>query len=148
MKRLTVLLIAATALFLGHAQAQRVNLLCSPDLAWCEALGPAFTEATGIDLEFIRVSSNDALARIRAEAANPIFDVWFGGTGDPHLIAAREGLTEFWINGEKVTDFQHTKATTEGAPKEGYIAFQVHGGESHEMGNKVRFRNIRIKELN
>lgn len=96
MKRLALVLIAASALFLGQAQAQRVNLLCSPDLAWCEALGPAFKEATGIDLEFIRVSSNDALARIRAEAASPIFDVWFGGTGDPHLIAYREGLTEFY----------------------------------------------------
>jgi iron(III) transport system substrate-binding protein len=96
MKRFALVLIAASALFLGQAQAQRVNLLCSPDLAWCEALGPAFKAATGIDLEFIRVSSNDALARIRAEAASPIFDVWFGGTGDPHLIAAREGLTEFY----------------------------------------------------
>lgn len=96
MKRLAILLIAASALFLGQAQAQRVNLLCSPDLAWCEALGPAFKEATGIDLEFQRLSSNDSLARLRAEAANPIFDVWFGGTGDPHLIAAREGLTEFY----------------------------------------------------
>jgi iron(III) transport system substrate-binding protein len=95
MKRFALVLIAASALFLGQAQAQRVNLLCSPDLAWCEALGPAFTAATGIPLEFIRVSSNDALARIRAEAASPIFDVWFGGTGDPHLIAFREGLTEF-----------------------------------------------------
>lgn len=96
MKRFALVLIAASALFLGQAQAQRVNLLCSPDLAWCEALGPAFKAATGIDLEFIRVSSNDALARIRAEAASPIFDVWFGGTGDPHLIASREGLTEFY----------------------------------------------------
>jgi iron(III) transport system substrate-binding protein len=96
MKRLAILLIAASALFLGQAQAQRVNLLCSPDLAWCEALGPAFKEATGIDLEFQRLSSNDGLARLRAEAANPIFDVWFGGTGDPHLIAFREGLTEFY----------------------------------------------------
>lgn len=49
-----------------------------------------------MDLEFIRVSSQDALARIRAEAGNPVFDVWFGGTGDPHLVAAREGLTEFY----------------------------------------------------
>jgi iron(III) transport system substrate-binding protein len=96
MKRLAILLIAASALFLGQAQAQRVNLLCSPDLAWCEALGPAFKEATGIDLEFQRLSSNDGLARLRAEAANPIFDAWFGGTGDPHLIAFREGLTEFY----------------------------------------------------
>jgi iron(III) transport system substrate-binding protein len=96
MKRLTLVLVAVAALFLSHAQAQRVNLLCSPDLAWCEALGPAFTDATGIPLEFIRVSSQDALARIRAEAANPVFDVWFGGTGDPHLVAMREGVTEFY----------------------------------------------------
>jgi iron(III) transport system substrate-binding protein len=93
MKRLALVLIAAV-LFLGQAQTQRVNLLCSPDLAWCEALGPAFKAATGIDLEFQRLSSNDGLARLRAEAANPIFDAWFGGTGDPHLIAFREGLTE------------------------------------------------------
>jgi iron(III) transport system substrate-binding protein len=78
------------------AWAQRVNLLCSPDLAWCEALGPAFRAATGIDLEFVRLSSSEALSRIRAEAANPTFDVWFGGTGDPHLVAFNEGLTEFY----------------------------------------------------
>jgi len=96
MKRFTLVLLAATALVFSHAQAQRVNLLCSPDLAWCEALGPAFKAATGIDLEFQRLSSNDGLARLRAEAANPIFDAWFGGTGDPHLIAFREGLTEFY----------------------------------------------------
>ncbi|HZJ08143.1 MAG TPA: ABC transporter substrate-binding protein [Trueperaceae bacterium] len=95
MKRLFFAAIATLVLF-GTAGAQQVNLLCSPDLAWCEALGPAFEEATGLELEFIRLSSQDALARIRAEAANPVFDVWFGGTGDPHLVAAREGLTEFY----------------------------------------------------
>ena len=96
MKRFAVLLIAASALFLGNAQAQRVSLVCSADQAWCELLGPAFTAATGIGLDYIRLSSNDTLARLRAEAASPLFDVWFGGTGDPHLIAAREGLTEFF----------------------------------------------------
>ena len=95
MKRL-VLVLAAVLALCGTAAAQRVNVLCSPDLAWCEALGPAFKAATGMDLEFIRLSSQDALARIRAEAANPVFDVWFGGTGDPHLVAATEGLTEFY----------------------------------------------------
>ncbi len=97
MARILLALIVALALVAGSAQAQRVNLLCSPDLAWCEALGPAFKDATGIDLEFIRVSSQDALARIRAEAANPVFDAWFGGTGDPHLIAMREGIAEMYI---------------------------------------------------
>ncbi len=96
MKRSLIAILAAVALLGSAASAQTVNLLCSPDLAWCEALGPAFKDATGYDLEFIRMSSQDALARIRAEAANPVFDVWFGGTGDPHLVAAHEGLTEFY----------------------------------------------------
>lgn len=80
----------------GIAGAQQVNLLCSPTLAWCEQLGPAFKEATGFDLEFVRLSSSESLARLRAEAANPNFDVWFGGTGDPHLVAFNEGITEFY----------------------------------------------------
>lgn len=89
-------LMTAVLVLGGSAFAQEVNVLCSPSIAWCEALGPAFEEATGIELEFVRLSSSEALARIRAEAANPVFDVWFGGTGDPHLVAAREGLTEFY----------------------------------------------------
>ena len=131
MKRFALVLIAVTALFLGQAQAQRVNLLCSPDLAWCEALGPAFKAATGIDLEFIRVSSNDALARIRAEAASPIFDVWFGGTGDPHLIAFREGLTEFYeptVWGEIIQDLKDQVGGTYIPLYAGALGFVVNEG--------------------
>jgi len=96
MRRLIPFVLTALLLLTGSAAAQRVNLLCSPSLAWCEALGPAFQEATGIRLEFVRLSSSESLARLRAEAANPVFDVWFGGTGDPHLVAFNEGLTEFY----------------------------------------------------
>ena len=78
------------------AAAQKVNLMCSPDLAWCEQLPAAFKAATGIDLDFVRLSSSEALARLRAEAANPSFDAWFGGTGDPHLVAFHDGITEFY----------------------------------------------------
>lgn len=54
---------------------------------------------------------------------------------------------QFWINGQLVTDFQHTEETTQGVPREGYIGLQVHPGESYQAGNKVRFRNIRIRPL-
>ena len=91
-----VALLAVLLLISPAAFGQRLNVLCSPDLAWCEALGPAWNEATGNDLEFVRLGSSEALARLRAEAANPVFDVWFGGTGDPHLVAFHEGLTEFY----------------------------------------------------
>lgn len=54
---------------------------------------------------------------------------------------------QFWLNGVLVTDFQHTEETTRGVPTEGHVGLQVHPGDWEE-GVKVRFRNIRIKELN
>jgi iron(III) transport system substrate-binding protein len=38
--------------------------------------------------------SGESFAQIAAEKANPKLDLWFGGTGDPHLQAAEQGLTE------------------------------------------------------
>lgn len=94
--RLVGLFVAFLFFATALAQAQTVNILCSPDLAWCEALGPAYKAATGKDAQFVRLSSSEALARLQAESANPAFDVWFGGTGDPHLVAFNDGLTEFY----------------------------------------------------
>lgn len=71
----------------------QVNVLCI--LAeWCEAMKAPFEEKTGYKMEFLNLRSNEALVRIRAEASNPTFDVYFAGTGDPHFVAAQEGLTE------------------------------------------------------
>jgi iron(III) transport system substrate-binding protein len=78
------------------APAGRVVVLCSPNVEWCDLLKAQFPRATGIQLDFVRLSSGEALARLRAERANPVFDVWFGGTGDPHFVANEEGLTEFY----------------------------------------------------
>ena len=76
------------------AQA-RVNVLCSPDPAWCEAVKREFSKATGIQTEFVRLSSGAGLARLRAEKDAPAFDVWFGGSGDSQWVAQAEGVTEF-----------------------------------------------------
>jgi iron(III) transport system substrate-binding protein len=98
--RLLALIIAAVIALLpitgAAAPAGRVTVLCSPNPAWCDVLRAEFPRATGIQLDFIRLSSGEALARLRAERGNPSFDVWFGGTGDPHLVAAEEGLTELY----------------------------------------------------
>ncbi len=60
-------------------------------------------------------------------------------TGQPAHITA-------WLNGVKTIDFQDTEARY---PREGYIGLQVHGGEGAWGENsRVRFRNIRILELN
>lgn len=52
-----------------------------------------FQKSTGIAVNMTQRSSDEALAQVRAEVRNPRKDVWFGGTGDPQLIAAEENLT-------------------------------------------------------
>ena len=58
---------------------------------------------------------------------------------------------QLFINDAKVTDFQHTEATTKGVGTKGYIGLQVHPktpGIIHwKAGNTIRYRNIRIKPL-
>jgi iron(III) transport system substrate-binding protein len=57
-----------------------------------------FEEATGIDVNMTRKSSGETFAQVKAEASNPKGDVWWGGTGDPHLQAAEEGLTAPYVS--------------------------------------------------
>jgi iron(III) transport system substrate-binding protein len=82
--------------FATAAPAGKVTVLCSVNLPWCDAVKAEFPKATGIAFDYVRLSSGEGLARLRAERQNPIFDVWFGGTGDPHIVANEEGLTEFF----------------------------------------------------
>ena len=74
------------------AQPNTVNAICSTDQSWCEMAAQAFTKATGITVLQTRKATGEALAQIRAEAANPKTDIWWGGTGDPFLQAAEIGL--------------------------------------------------------
>ena len=89
-----------TALTAGLAAPQALaqdkgslNLLCSVELEWCGAMATAFEKDTGIKVQMIRKSTGEVLAQLNAERANPKNDVWFGGTGDPHLQAAEQDLT-------------------------------------------------------
>jgi len=76
------------------ARAQDLTLYCSPQIEWCDLMVAAFTQETGIEVAMTRKSSGETFAQINAEASNPRGDIWWGGTGDPHLQAAEEGLTE------------------------------------------------------
>jgi hypothetical protein len=84
---------AATLLaFAPHAAAQgTVNALCSTDAGWCEAAAAAFTRETGIKVLQAHKGTGEIGAQLRAEAANPKTDIWWGGTGDPFLQGGRAG---------------------------------------------------------
>jgi iron(III) transport system substrate-binding protein len=61
---------------------------------WCRAAAASFEQKTGIHVDMTRQSAGEIFARLRAEKDNPRGDIWYGGTGDPHLQAAADGLTE------------------------------------------------------
>ena len=80
----------------GAAQAQdagQLNVICSVQAEWCNMIQTVFAKTTGIKVNLSLKGSGEALAQLMAERANPKTDVWFGGTGDPHLQAAEAGLS-------------------------------------------------------
>lgn len=53
-----------------------------------------------------------------------------------------------WINGTKITEYTSDMKFEDKIQDKGHLAFQVHGGTgAWPKGAKVRFRNVRIKEL-
>jgi iron(III) transport system substrate-binding protein len=87
---LVALAIAAPA----RAQQNTVVAICSTDQSWCELAAKDYQAATGVRVQQVRKATGEALAQLRAEAANPKTDLWWGGTGDPFLQAAEAGLLE------------------------------------------------------
>jgi iron(III) transport system substrate-binding protein len=91
---------AAVLAALGCAQtavlaqsAGTVNVICSVQAEWCNLMSTVYAKTTGTKVNMSLKGSGEALAQIIAERENPKTDVWFGGTGDPHLQAAEQNLT-------------------------------------------------------
>jgi len=96
MTRLLTKILSLVALLAGAAPVAaqgELVLYCTVQEEWCRPMVAAFEKATGIKVLMTRKSSGEFYAQLKAEAANPKGDVWWGGTGDPHLQAAEEGLT-------------------------------------------------------
>jgi iron(III) transport system substrate-binding protein len=75
------------------AAQQQVNVICSVQADWCNMIQTVYAKTTGVRINMSLKGSGEALAQLIAERANPKTDVWFGGTGDPHLQAAEQDLT-------------------------------------------------------
>jgi len=101
MKKLKTLLSASALTIMaatGAAKADKLTFYCSAQEDWCQLMANSFQDATGIDVAMTRKSSGETFAQIKAESSNPKGDVWWGGTGDPHLQAAEEGLTAEYVS--------------------------------------------------
>ena len=87
---------AGACAFSAGSRAQdsgQVNVICSVQAEWCNMIQTVFARSSGIKVNMSLKGSGEALAQLIAERANPKTDVWFGGTGDPHLQAAEQELS-------------------------------------------------------
>ncbi|MDQ3004279.1 MAG: ABC transporter substrate-binding protein [Chloroflexota bacterium] len=71
-----------------------LNVLCTPQEQWCQGMKQEFEAKYGITVNYVRMSSGEALARVQAEKENPQFDIWWGGPIDSFVAAKGEGLLE------------------------------------------------------
>ena len=77
------------------AASTELNLLCTPQVQWCEGMKAEFEKANPtITVNFVRMSSGESLTRLRNEKDNPQFDIWWGGPIDSFVAAKGEGLLE------------------------------------------------------
>ncbi|MEM7799280.1 MAG: extracellular solute-binding protein, partial [Chloroflexota bacterium] len=76
----------------------RLTVLCGMQEEWCQAAIAAFEEETGIETEMVRMSSGEALARLKAEGEDTQFDVWYGGPSLGPGAAVQDGLIEPYIS--------------------------------------------------
>ncbi|MBA4795771.1 MAG: ABC transporter substrate-binding protein [Rhizobiales bacterium] len=133
---MSTLLFAGTSLSAGSALAAgELNLICAADVVICEQMQGDFEKAHDIKVNMVRMSSGEAYAKIRAEARNPKTDLWWAGTGDPHLQAASEGLTEEYKSPmlDQLQDWAKNQAESSGFKTVGVYAGALGWGYNTEI---------------
>ncbi|HEY89581.1 MAG TPA: ABC transporter substrate-binding protein [Thermoflexia bacterium] len=71
-----------------------INVLCTPQEEWCQGMKQEFEKEFDITVNYVRMSSGEALARLQAEQDNPQFDIWWGGPIDSFVAGTEMGLFE------------------------------------------------------
>ena len=89
---LVVLVFAMLLGACGQQESRELNLLCVPQEEWCEGMKQEFEAEFGITVNYVRMSTGEALARLEAERDNPQFDIMWGGPIDTYIAGKNEGL--------------------------------------------------------
>lgn len=76
----------------GGGAGGRLTIACGAMEDLCQAWTQAFTEKTGIETSFVRLSSGETVARLESAKSNPEFDVWHGGPVDGYGAAVEQEL--------------------------------------------------------
>lgn len=92
---IAILLAGAVLTACQQQQAStEVNVLCTPQEEWCQGMKQEFEAKYNITVNYVRMSSGEALARLQAEIDNPQFDIWWGGPIDTYVAGKEAGVLE------------------------------------------------------
>lgn len=104
-----VCLIVVFGVVIADATAESITVYSSVPEEYARKILNAFTDATGIEVRFVVLSSGPALARIQAEAYNPQADVWLGAPSEYHVLAKERGLTQPYVSPSAAAIADHFK---------------------------------------
>jgi len=76
----------------GAAGKEEISVLGAYHEDMIKALAEKFEAQTGIHVNFLRLATGEATARLNAEKANPGFNVFIGGTVDAHESLKKGGV--------------------------------------------------------
>lgn len=83
-----------------------ITIACGAMEDWCQKMTAEFTAETGIEANFVRLSSGETVARLAASKDSPEFDVWHGGPVDGFGAAKNDDLIEAYVspNAEQIPE--------------------------------------------
>jgi len=92
----SMLLLSLTAS--SFAAKGKILAYTTLDEPLARAVFEAYEKDTGVKVEWVRLSTGEAVARMEAESKNPQVDIWFGGVGLGHIEAKNKGLTTPYVS--------------------------------------------------
>ncbi len=95
MKKVLIGVLVLTIVLMTPVFAGKVlHMITALDTNEAKIYIDAFEKDTGIQVQWVRLSAGEVLARVRAEAKRPTFSLWFGGPALEFIKAKQLGLLE------------------------------------------------------
>ncbi len=96
----------------NEGAAGRISVYTSLDEELARVVFNAFTDESSIEVDWLRLSTGECVARLEAEKDDPQVILWFGGVGLGHIEAKNKGLTTPYLSRkskvpEKFSDPDH-----------------------------------------
>ncbi len=98
MKKLLVFSLILVVAVFGFSKKQVLHMYTALDVNEAKIYIEAFEKATGIDVDWVRMSAGEILARLKAEKKNPQASIWFGGPVFEFISAKKDGLLDKYVS--------------------------------------------------